>query len=220
MNVIASVPVDLERDLLDYVAILIALGTFLATVIGLYFVAQSLNQTVGQQRTASGPYVRVDVGAFGVDMDDFKPPNVYYHSTDQILALEADRESTDSEDFIFTAWFRNYQEHRLGMALGVAATFLLETREREPVLREVHIAYLELEKPVAVDLFSLPGSWSAKLSVLSVSYLDFYDHQHEHSLGTLGTNGLHGRLVCTLEGGLVRTIPEARSRKDGLPSFR
>src|SRR4051812_43953217 len=125
VTLLAAISIDIEHDWLDYLLATVGMGTLMATVVGLYFVARGLRQSVDQQRVGSGPFVRVDVGSTDEDMGDFKPPAVHYHSVNQ--AVEVGTQDESSRRTTLTAWFRNYQTHPLGMALGVTAVFLVET---------------------------------------------------------------------------------------------
>jgi hypothetical protein len=112
----------LAADVFNYVSLLMGgLGLF-ATVVGLRFVVQSLNQTAAQQRIEAGPYVRVDIGSLDLPLTDFSPPDHHYRGEDQVL--EFDR--ADIQSITLSAWFRNLQSHPLGTAYGVRAAFIVE----------------------------------------------------------------------------------------------
>ncbi|HEX5369940.1 MAG TPA: hypothetical protein VFY10_11045 [Dehalococcoidia bacterium] len=202
---------SVDRDALDYASILIQVAMFIVTGGGLLYVARALSQGGKQQRLESGPYVRVDIGTTEAGAD-FAPPETYFHRKD----VYSDVLTNDGEVVMLTAWFRNYQEHPLGMALGVAAVFLIEVEGRDPVLNDVYIAYVERDKPVAVDIVRVSRSSRVTVTLLSVSYVDFYDSRYEHTYGEKGENGLHGRMICTVDGDGIKSIPNGRSRGRGV----
>lgn len=202
-----------DRDLLDFVTLAVDISTLAVTGFGLYFVVASLKQAGKQQRIEAGPYVRVDIGSPDEDMPDFIKPEVSYHDFTQASSFILDE---DVEAITISAWFRNYQAHPLGMALGITAVFLIESAEMEPVIKDVRIAYLENEKSVLIDLAKIARGQDATVRLLSLSFLDFYDQRHEHTFGGKGTNALHGRLIAVYENGGLTARPEGRSRGNGV----
>jgi hypothetical protein len=202
-----------ERDFLDYASFVVSALTLLVTAAGLSFVVFSLKQSGRQQRIEAGPYVRVDIGSATEVMSDYEKPVPIYHDGRQATNLAS---SENSDSITISAWFRNYQTHPLGMALGVTAVFLVEVGELEPVVNDVRIAYLEVGKPVLVDIVQFDRAYDATVQLLSLTFQDFYDEQHEHRFGIAGTNALHGRLIATYEKGVLISRPEGRSRGEGV----
>ena len=115
-----------------------------------------------------------------------------------------------------SAWFRNYQEHSLGMAIGVSAVFLVDTGAVESVLDDVFIAYVEGDKPVILDIATVSRSLGATVQLLSVAYVDFYDRRYSHVYGESGTNALHGRMICIVTPESIQSMPNARPRGSGV----
>ncbi len=227
MDVAAQSPTPTPSDIrggnnssvssLDYVqAVATVIGVVVATA-GLGGVLYSLSQTRRDQRTQSGPYVRIDVCPLE-GADDFDPPEPHFGNTLRVVDLAPDR--PEAEKVTLCAWIRNYQAHPLGFALAVTAFFVLEAKglrgdgsgPDEPEYSLVEVPYLEFNKPVRVDLFKIPRESVAFLWLASVSFYDFYDHRHEHQFGQRSTNALHGRLACDYVPGRVESIPEARPR--------
>jgi hypothetical protein len=203
-----------ERDWVDYASLAVSAFTLLVTFGGLWFVISSLRQAAQQQRVEAGPYVRVDLGSADLHMPDFHAPPVYY--TDQTQALHLEREGSDENLVTLSAWFRNYQTHPLGMAFGVVAQILVERIGFDPVISEVRIPYLERDKAVLIHVARVNHASTPRITLLSLSFLDFYDRRHEHQYGEKGTNALHGRLVCSVEDGRLISVPEGRSRGEGV----
>jgi hypothetical protein len=197
---------------LDYVGILVGVLGLLATIVGLRFVVQSLDQSAAQQRIEAGPYVRVDIGSLDLPMPDFSPPAYHFRSEDQVLNLE----STASSGIILSAWFRNLQSHPLGTAYGVRAAFVVEGDEFEPAVTEVTIPYLESGKPVLIDIVRCAISQQPSVLLSELLFYDFYDRQHHHQFGSSGTNALHGRLSARAQDGKIMSVPEGRSRGFGV----
>ena len=145
-------PVD--RDLFDYLELTLQIAGLLVTGGGLAFVVVSLNQTAKQHRIEAGPYIRIDIAAADDDLSSFKGPQPYFRRSDLFIDLSGGA----SDGVMGSAWFRNYQEHSLGMAIGVSAVFLVDTGAVESVLNDVFIAYVERDKPVIVDIATLSRS--------------------------------------------------------------
>lgn len=202
----------LTAQVLDYVSLFVGGLGLLATIVGLRFVVQSLDQSAEQQRIEAGPYVRVDIGSLDLPMSDFSPPGHHYRSEDQVLNLE----STASSSIMLSAWFRNLQSHPLGTAYGVHATFIVEGDEFEPGVTEVAIPYLEHGKPVLVDIVRCTISQNPSVLLSELRFYDFYDRQHHHQFGSSGTNALHGRLRARVQNGKIMSVPEGRSRGFGV----
>lgn len=209
----SNAPAVTWRDYVQTVATV--LGVVIATG-GLGGVLYSLYQARRDQRTQSGPYLRIDV-ALRDGTEDFKPPKAHFANSLKVVDLAPD--ISESKKLTLSAWIRNYQSHPLGFALAISAFFVLETRrlgtevddaEAEYFLLEV--PYVEYEKPVRVDLFKIPKDVSAFLWLASVSFYDFYDRRHEHQFGQRSSNALHGRLSCDYAPERVESIPEARPR--------
>ena len=174
----------------------------------------SLKQTGKQQRIEAGPYVRVDIGSLDADMLDFHRPEVRYR--DSMQATSFAQANSGSDVITISAWFRNYQTHPLGMALGISAVFLIETLVAQPLIHEVRIAYLEQDKAVLVDIARIDRAQDITVRLLSLSFLDFYDQRHEHQLGAKGTNALHGRLSAAYDSGRLIATPQGRSLGKGV----
>jgi len=201
-----------DRDLYDILSLALDFLTLFVTAAGLGFVVYSLKQATSQQRVESGPYVRVDIA----DIDnpgDFAPPPHHFRRSD--LASEISL-PIDNEVVTVAAWFRNYQTNDLGMAFGLSATFLVEPEGAESFMNKVFIAYLEQGKPVVTDVLRAPGNAEVAVTLISLTYVDFFDHEHAHNHGEKGTNGLHGRLIYRRSRNTARSVPEARSMAKGV----
>jgi len=199
-------------QVVDYVTVGLGLAGLISTVVGLSFVVVQLRRTAEQQRTEAGPYVRVDLGSLQLSMDDFERPRAYFHNHTEYVDLATGDESAS----MLVAWFRNYQGHPLGMALGVTATFSIDDGSGTSFIKNVYIPYLERGKAVAIDLVRCPSNGAVEVTLISISFLDFYDHRHEHSYGEAGTNALHGRLRALIQEGRLESVPEGRSRGSGI----
>jgi len=211
--VFADVYVSMNSsDFVDYVTLLIQVVTLATTVIGLIFVVKALHTSQEQQRMEAGPYIRIDLGSVTEDMPGFTKPDTYYR---RLLPDTNDSTIRDESTIEMSAWFRNYQTHSLGLAFTVEAQFLVEVEGADPFVSDVHIPYLENGKAVAVDLIAFDRGVRIAVSLLNLSYLDFYDRRYEHVFGTEGTNALHGRLICTFEDGRFRNRAEGRSMEEG-----
>ena len=211
--------IDSGRDLLDYIGLFLEFGTFLVTTLGLGFVVLSLNQSTRQQRIEEGPYVRIDIG-LSEGIEDQRTVPVYYEDSSQVLDLRWNRDDPGLE---ISAWFRNYQKHPLGFALGVTGTFIVEVPagdeadESSAHVIDVEIPYLEFGKCVKVHLASLPSSRESAALLSSLSFYDLYDHRHQHIYGQRSTNALHGRLYWLhTADGTTESTPEGRSRGTGV----
>lgn len=163
-----------------------------------------------QQRTQSGPYVRVDIGPSAGVEDQKDIDEAYYQDSSQLVDLAGGEE----EQTEISSWFRNYQQSALGFALGVTATFLVQGDITHLV--DVEIPYLEFGKTVRVGLAAIPTEGDVLVMLMSLAFYDFYDQRHRHVYGQKSTNGLHGRLVWTRTEGLGESTPEGRSRGDGV----
>jgi hypothetical protein len=197
--------------LTDWLSVSLEMVTFLVTAIGLAFVVVSLRQTGEQQRLEAGPYVRVDLGTYDLDMPDFARPDVFFHNHDECVELVSEYE----ESVTVVAWFRNYQPHPLGMAFGLTAVFSIDTEEISMV-NAVSIPYLEHGKAVAIDIARCSAIAWTELRLIELSFLDFYDRPYEHSHGEHGTNSLHGRLSAFLDSDGLVAVPEGRARGTGI----
>lgn len=200
-----------------------AWSTLAAAVVafgGLTGVIITLRHGRRQQRIASGPYIRVDLGP-AEGKTDFKAPAVHFMNTADVYDLARD-EGEDEKVSLWT-WVRNYQAHPLGFALAVSAFFVLELRKASASQNtggdtevveffDLRIPYIEAGKPVAVELFKIPRDSEASLWLASLTYYDFYDTRHEHWYGGPSTNALHGRLRCEYLKGSFDCVPEARPR--------
>jgi hypothetical protein len=205
---------SVSHDWLDYANLAFEIVTFVVTAGGLWLVIAALRKTTEQQRIESGPYVRVDIGSTDVATEDFKPFEAYYRSDSQCSDMAP--ELGEAEKVTLSAWFRNYQRHPLGMALAVEASFLIEADFSGPILNQVRIAYLEVDKPVLVDVIKVPRPERARVTLLALTFLDFYDHRHEHQLGEKSSNALHGRLTCIYDNERIQATPAGRSRGKGV----
>jgi hypothetical protein len=194
-----------------------AWATVAATAIaffGLLGVYLTLREGSREQRIQWQPYIRIDLTPLGGTTVDFKPPDPYFHKTDEARDLAPD--STE-EKVGFTAWVRNYQSNPLGVALAVQAFIVVAAAAADVTVTELEyfdlrVPYAEYGKPVAVDLFYFPATWRATATVSLVSYYDLYDRRHQHRLGSRGTNALHGRLTCHYEEAAFESQPESWPR--------
>ncbi len=215
-----------ERDWLDKIGLL---GTF-ASVIALFFIQKQISQGSSTSRIEFLPYVRIDVGPDDVSLDQssFKPgrptpPDYqdepvepYYEDKKQAIDLT---DGDSNNGVVFSAWFRNYQQHSLGQAYSLSAFFAVELEDSpndsEVPFVGVEIGYLEHGKPVKVNLCALPAGQAATIFLYELQYADVQNQHYRHSRWDEKTpNATHGRFLCVYDGRYSRSVPESWSEPE------
>lgn len=174
-------------------------------------------------RADRSPYVRVDVVPTAPHrLPEFRPGTPYYHRTDSV----SDFAETDEPAVRVSAWFRNYQSHPLGFAIGVTAVFVLERLDDasgDIALTEVSVPFLECLKPVKVDLFQFPLAWRTRASLARLNYTDLRKRSYERALDG-DDEVMHGRFECSWDGTAFTAAPDAtwptQPLADHLPNGR
>jgi len=184
----------------------------LVAFFGLGGVWITLTRNARQQRVQVGPFVRVDVGAVGAEGGaDFTPPDHHFENRATVEDL------TGGEPNIsLWAWVSNTQSSELGFAIGVAARFLLEMKmPGQPIVyrvRDVQVAYVQNGRPVKIELYRVPETATGRISLITLTFYDLYQHRHEHWSGGRSENAIFGRFICEFQNGQCYSIPEAWPR--------
>lgn len=157
------------------------------------------------------PYVRVDLVPSNLGLaSDIRLSQPYFVDAGQVLEL-ADR--TLAERRTISAYFRNYQPHPLGIAAIPRATLLVEfvgeDGSEDFVYVDVQLPYLEVEKPVLVNVCSFPVSWSVTVTCIGVRYVDLLGNVLSRTIDTGPGEVWHGRHLCRWDGSTFSSQPRA-----------
>jgi hypothetical protein len=183
----------------DWIAAVASVALVVVALVGFIATVLTIISARNRQRLEIEGYIRVDVGP-PEGTDDYSPPPDIVHVESRYLKVLG---SDSKESVTVSAWYRNMQQHPLGVALGVTGRVLLtiHAEDEDQLIDQVHeIAYLEPGRTVRVDIARFPKTCSADLFVQGVRY---------KNLDWDAAIPRHGRRECHFRDGRFEMVPWA-----------